>query len=75
MSFTDFAIVSKLGPVIGSQAQAAVSSAGMVYFSFFGFLMGMMVCVTTVVSQSLGAGRLRDCSAYAWQALDRKSVV
>ncbi|MBP7937272.1 MAG: MATE family efflux transporter [Phycisphaerae bacterium] len=69
MSFTDFAIVSKLGPTVGSQAQAAVSSGGMIYFSFFGFLMGVMVCVTTVVSQSLGAGRLRDCSAYAWQAL------
>ena len=69
MSFTDFAIVSKLGPTVASQAQAAVSSGGMVYFSFFGFVMGMMVCVTTVVSQSLGAGRLRDCSAYAWQAI------
>ncbi len=65
MSFVDFAIVSSLGP----EAQAAVSSAGLVYFSVFGFCLGMMVCVTTVVSQSLGVGRLRDCSAYGWQGV------
>jgi len=64
-SFVDYAIVSRLG----SEAQAAVSSGAMVYFSLFAFLLGMMVCVTTVVSQSLGVGRLRDCSAYAWQGI------
>jgi len=64
-SFVDYAIVSQLG----SEAQAAVSSGAIVYFSLFAFLLGMMVCVTTVVSQSLGAGRLRDCSAYAWQGI------
>ena len=65
MSFVDFAIVSKLGP----EAQAAVSSASIVYFSVFGFVLGVMVCVTTLVSQSLGAGRLRDCSVYGWQGV------
>ncbi len=65
MSFVDFAIVSPLGPA----AQAAVSSASLVYFSIFGFCLGMMVCVTTVVSQSLGIGRPRDCSAYGWQGI------
>lgn len=64
-SFVDYAIVSQLG----SEAQAAVSSGAMVYFSLFAILLGTMVCVTTVVSQSLGAGRLRDCSAYAWQGI------
>jgi len=65
LSFVDYAIVSQLGLA----AQAAVSSAGMVFFSVFGFVIGLMVCVTTVVSQSLGAGRYRDCSVYVWQAL------
>ncbi|MHC4795364.1 MAG: MATE family efflux transporter [Planctomycetota bacterium] len=65
LSMVDYAIVSQLGPA----AQAAVSTGGMVFFSIFGMLLGMMVCVTTVVSQSLGANRLRDCSAYAWQGI------
>jgi len=65
MSVTDFYIVSLLPNAVA--AQAAVSSAGLVFFSIFGFLLGAMVCTTTVVSQSLGAGRNRDCSAYAWQ--------
>lgn len=65
MSMVDFAVVSLIGPA----AQAAVSSGAMVYFSLFGLLMGTLVCVTTMVSQSLGAGRIRDCAAYAWQGL------
>jgi Na+-driven multidrug efflux pump len=32
----------------------------------FGLLLGTMVCTTTLVSQSLGSRRHRDCSAYAW---------
>jgi len=64
-SFVDYAIVSQLGP----ETQAAVSSGAMIYFSLFAILLGTMICVTTVVSQSLGAGRLRDCSAYAWQGI------
>jgi MATE family multidrug resistance protein len=65
MSFVDYAIVS----VLGAAAQAAVSSGAMIYFSVFGLLLGMMVCVTTVVSQSLGAGRPRDCAVYGWQGI------
>ncbi|HSW43939.1 MAG TPA: MATE family efflux transporter [Phycisphaerae bacterium] len=65
MSFIDYAIVSALG----AAAQAAVSSGTMIYFSVFGLLLGMMVCVTTVVSQSLGAGRPRDCAVYGWQGI------
>lgn len=65
MSFIDFAIISVLGP----QAQAAMSSGAMVFFSVYGLLLGMMICVTTVVSQSLGANRPRDCAAYGWQGI------
>ncbi len=67
MSFVDYAIVSQLPDP--SAAQAAVSSSGMVFFSVFSLLLGVMVCVTTVVSQSFGANRPRDCSAYAWQGI------
>lgn len=67
MSWTDFYFVSLLPNAVS--AQAAVSSAAMVFFSLFGLLMGAMICTTTLVSQSLGAGRPRDCSAYGWQGL------
>ena len=65
LSFVDFAIVS----VLGAQAQAAVSSGSMVFFCAFSFLLGMMICVTTMVSQSLGAGRPLDCAVYGWQGI------
>ncbi|GMU23917.1 MAG: hypothetical protein AMXMBFR13_39940 [Phycisphaerae bacterium] len=65
LSMVDFWIVSHLGP----GAQAAVSSSTMVFMSVFGLLMGTMVCVSTVVGQSFGANRPRDCSAYLWQGM------
>lgn len=65
LSFVDYAIVSQIGPT----AQAGVQSGTMVFFTVYAFLLGMMLCVTTVVSQSLGANRPRDCSAYAWQGI------
>jgi MATE family multidrug resistance protein len=67
LSIVDYAIVSALPNA--AQAQAAVSSAAMVFFSCFSFLLGIMVCTTTMVSQSLGAKRYQDCSAYAWQGI------
>lgn len=71
MSFVDFLIVSQLG----SAAQAAVSSSAIIYFTAFGFLIGTMECVTTMVSQSLGARHLRACSAYAWQGVALSLVI
>jgi MATE family multidrug resistance protein len=65
LSFVDFFIVSYLG----APAQAAVQSGGLVFFTVFAFLLGMMACVSTMVSQSLGAKRPRDCSSYAWQGV------
>ncbi len=67
MSFTDFLIVSRMAAA--SQAQAAVSSAGMTFITLLALPMGTLTCVTTMVSQSLGAGRQRDCAAYAWQGI------
>lgn len=65
LNLVDFWIASQLG----SASQAAVLSAILVYMSIFGLLMGTMACVSTMVSQSFGAGRSRDCSAYAWQGV------
>lgn len=67
MSFVDFYIVSMLPNA--TEAQAAVGSSAMVFFSLFSFLLGIEVCITTMVSQSFGAERHRDCSAYAWQGI------
>jgi multidrug resistance protein, MATE family len=67
MSFTDFVIVSRMSAA--SQAQAAVSSASLMFITLLALPMGTMTCVTTMVSQSLGAGRQRDCATYAWQGI------
>ncbi len=65
MSFVDFVIVSRLGP----SAMAAVQSGTMVFFTVFALMIGIIFCVSTTVSQSLGANRPRDCSLYAWQGV------
>jgi MATE family multidrug resistance protein len=67
MSFTDFLIVSRMPAA--SQAQAAISVAGLTFITLLAMPMGTMTCVTTMVSQSLGAGRQRDCAVYAWQGI------
>lgn len=67
MSFTDFVIVSRMPAA--SAAQAAISSASLTFVTLLAMPMGTMTCVTTMVSQSLGAGRQRDCAAYAWQGI------
>jgi len=65
MSFLEFMIVADLG----AGAQAAVACGGLIYYTVFGLVLGVMICVTTMVSQSLGAGCLRDCSTYGWQGV------
>ncbi len=67
MSFTDFVIVKQMPAA--SEAQAAISSASLTFITLLAMPMGTMTCVTTMVSQSLGAGRQRDCAAYAWQGI------
>ncbi len=65
MSFADFVMVSWLG----TQAQAAIAPAGVFVWLLLCFGVGVLNAVNTFVSQSLGRGRLRDCSAYAWQGV------
>src|SRR5690554_4579101 len=56
LSFVDFIIASQIGP----DAQAAVQSGTLVFVTIYGGLLGVMLCVTTVVSQSFGARRPHD---------------
>lgn len=65
MSFVDFLMVSQLG----AAAQAAVVPATLLIFTGIGFGLGVLSLVSTFVSQSLGRGDLRECSAYAWQGV------
>lgn len=65
MGFVDVLLVSRLG----STALAAVMPAGIIVFCFVALASGAASCVNTFVSQSLGKGTRKDCSAYAWQGL------
>ena len=65
MSFVDFVMVSTLG----TQAQAAIAPAGILVWLLLCFGVGVLGSVNTFVSQSLGRGRLSDCSGYAWQGV------
>ncbi len=65
MQFVDRFMVSRLG----TDALAAVLPAGIVSFLPASFAIGVSSSINTFVSQSLGQGRLKYCSAYCWQAL------
>ena len=65
MSFVDFVMVAQLGKT----AIAAIMPARLTVFCLISFGLGLVSVVNTFVSQSLGRGRLRDCSIYAWQGL------
>lgn len=63
MHFVDVTLVSWLG----KPHLAAVSNAGVIVFALFCLAGGIAGCVNTFASQSMGRGRPRECSAYAWQ--------
>lgn len=65
MQFIDRFMVSRLG----TESLAAILPASMVSFLPASLLLGIMTCVNTFVSQSLGRKRYRDCSNYCWQAI------
>ncbi|HEX40942.1 MAG TPA: MATE family efflux transporter [Phycisphaerales bacterium] len=70
VSFTIMETVDRLMVSrVGTDAFAAIVPAGFVAFVAGGFAMGTMAALNALVSQSLGAGRLRDCSSYYWQML------
>jgi len=65
MQFVDVAMVSRLG----SDALAAIGSAGLWTYIFSTFLLGLIGCVSTFVSQSMGKGEKENCAKYAWQGI------
>ncbi|MBN1343763.1 MAG: MATE family efflux transporter [Phycisphaerae bacterium] len=67
MQFVDFVMVSQLE--LATQAQAAVGAAGVTLFVLMGFWIGVMSCMNTFASQSLGRNEPHECGAYAWQSI------
>ncbi len=67
MQFVDFVMVSQLQHA--TDAQAAVGASGVTLFVVIGFWIGVMSCVNTFASQSLGRSRPAECGAYAWQSI------
>jgi MATE family multidrug resistance protein len=70
MQFVDRFMVSRLG----TDALAAVLPAGIVSFLPASFAIGVSTSINTFVSQSLGQGRLKSCSAYCQQAVARRAA-
>jgi MATE family multidrug resistance protein len=70
MDFVDKVFVGWLGRVDMNPAYlAAVGSAGIWSYTLGVFFIGVAGCVSTFVSQSLGRGKLDNCSRYAWQGI------
>ena len=65
MQFVDRSMVARLG----KEALAAVLPAGMISFIPASFALGVITCLNTFVSQSLGRGEKKECSNYFWQVI------
>ncbi len=65
MLFIDNVMVARLG----TDALAAMGSAGLWSYILGCFILGVVGCVSTFVSQSMGREALKNCGRYAWQGL------
>lgn len=65
MDFVDRVFVSSLG----MDHLAAVGSSGIWAYTLGMFFLGIAGCVSTFVAQSLGRGKFKNCSHYAWQGI------
>ena len=65
MEFCDKAMVAR----IGTEALAATGSAALWSYTLGTVFIGVVGCVSTFSSQSLGRGNLDNCSRYAWQGI------
>jgi MATE family multidrug resistance protein len=65
MEFTDKWMVSTLG----TASLAAVGAASLWSYTLSTFVLGVVGCVSTFVSQSIGRGQPGQAGAYAWQAI------
>ncbi len=66
MDIVDYMMITRLQ---ADEAQAAILPAQLVMWTYIIVGLGLASMVNTFASQSLGAKRYRDCSAYAWQSL------
>jgi MATE family, multidrug efflux pump len=66
MDVSDYWMISRTG---NTDASAAILPTQMIMWSYMVLGMGMLSIVTTLASQSLGRGQLKNCSGYAWQCL------
>jgi MATE family multidrug resistance protein len=65
MRFVDQMVVSRLG----TEALAAMGSAGVWSYVMGCFVFGIVGCVSTFVSQCYGRGETEQCARYAWQGI------
>ncbi len=65
MDLADFTMITTLG----NAAQGAIMPAQLVMWTFIVLGMGTTSIVNTFVAQSLGRGRPKETSAYAWQGI------
>jgi MATE family multidrug resistance protein len=65
MQFVDQVMVAMLG----TDALAAVGSAGVWSYVMGCFIFGIVGCVGTFVAQSFGRGDRTDCARYTWQGI------
>ena len=54
---------------LGTDAQAAITPAGILLFVFIAFSNGLFTACNTLTSQALGRKDTRHCASYAWQSL------
>lgn len=65
MQFVDTRMVAELG----TNELAAIQPATLMSFAPASFLLGMIFCVNTFVSQNFGRGSTKECSGYCWQII------
>lgn len=65
MRFVDQMVVSRLG----TEALAAMGSAGVWSYVMGCFVFGIIGCVSTFVSQCYGRGEMEQCARYTWQGI------
>ena len=64
-----FADTLQLAIGAGDTAATAAGLAGFMVFCVQGWCFGALMCVNTLVSQSVGAGKNGDCGRYLWQGI------
>lgn len=64
-----FADTLQLAMGAGDVAATAAGMAGFMVFAVQSWAFGALMCVNTLVSQSVGAGQQRDCGRFMWQGI------